>query len=165
MGLPRIESLDKLEIGVTQNWATQWRIKINPEKSLRVVFTLRKRNLHHWNCKEWAIPTTTEVKYIGLTLDQRLTSVLHLIDKRKTVNNRLHMLRPIYESKLSFHAKSILYKSLLRPIWAYGIQIWGCVKPSQTPTIQSFQLMSLRLMASAPWYTSNKALHKDLKID
>lgn len=78
------------------------------------------------------------------------------------------MLRLIFESKLSIHAKSILYKSLLKPTWACSMQTWGCAKPSQTQTTQSFQSISLRLIASAPWYVTNKALHKttqDLKID
>uniref|UniRef100_A0A2S2P9J7 Putative RNA-directed DNA polymerase n=1 Tax=Schizaphis graminum TaxID=13262 RepID=A0A2S2P9J7_SCHGA len=65
---------------------------------------------------------------------------------------------------MSIHTKSILYKSLLRPIWAYGMQILSCAKPSQIRSTQAFQSISLRLIASARWYITNKALHKDLKI-
>jgi hypothetical protein len=75
------------------------------------------------------------------------------------------MLRPIFKSKLSIHNKTILNKSLLRPIWGYDMQIWGFAKPSQTQSIHSFQSISLRLIASAPRYITNKELHKDLKID
>jgi len=53
----------------------------------------------------------------------------------------------------------------LRPIWAYGIHVWGCAKPSQTKTIQAFQSITLRLLTSAPWYISNNSLHNDLKIE
>jgi len=54
---------------------------------------------------------------------------------------------------------------MLRPIWAYGIQIWSCAKPSQTKTIQAFQSIPLRLITSALWYVSNNSLHNDLKIE
>lgn len=88
----------------------------------------------------------------------------YLKSERKILNTRLHKLRPIFKSKLSIHIKSILYKSLLRSIWAYTIQIWGSAKPSHMPTIQAFQLICIRLIASVPWYVTNKMLHKDLNM-
>ncbi|KAE9543133.1 hypothetical protein AGLY_003044 [Aphis glycines] len=142
-----------------------WRIKINPEKSFNVIFTLRRNDSPPVQLQGVDIPKTSQVKYLGLILDKRLTWGPHLKSKHKTLNNRLHLLRPILKSKMSIHTKSILYKSLLRPIWAYGMQIWGCAKPSQILSTQAFQSISLRLIASAPWYITNKALHKDLKID
>ncbi|XP_025202913.1 zinc finger MYM-type protein 6-like [Melanaphis sacchari] len=53
---------------------------------------------------------------------------------------------------------------MLRPIWSYEVQIWGCAKPSQLRTIEAFQSISLRIITSAPWYVSNLTLHKDLNI-
>ncbi|KAL4111825.1 hypothetical protein QTP88_015710 [Uroleucon formosanum] len=152
-------------LDLINSWATQWRIKINPEKSYNVIFSLRKNDFPPLQLQGVDIPKTSQVKYLGLILDKRLTWGPHLKSKRKTLNNRLHLLRPILKSKMSIHTKSVLYKSLLRPIWAYGMQIWGCAKPSQIRSIQAFQSISLRLIASAPWYITNKALHKDLKID
>lgn len=58
-----------------------------------------------------------------------------------------------------------MYKSPLRPKWAYAIQIWGCAKPSQIHTIQAFQSITLRMITSAPWFVSNSLLHSDLKIE
>jgi len=43
--------------------------------------------------------------------------------------------------------------------------IWICTKPSQTKTVQSFQLITLRLLTSAPWYVCNNSLPNDLKIE
>jgi hypothetical protein len=31
-------------------------------------------------------------------------------------------------SELSVHNKLILYKQVIRPVWSYGIQLWGCLK-------------------------------------
>ena len=54
---------------------------------------------------------------------------------------------------------------MIRPVWAYGAQIWGCAKPTQIKSIQSFQSISLRQITSAPWFVSNHSLHKDLNIE
>lgn len=53
---------------------------------------------------------------------------------------------------------------MLRPIWAYEIQIWSCAMLSQTKTIQAFQSITVRLLTSAPWYVSNSH-DSDLKIE
>jgi hypothetical protein len=50
------------------------------------------------------------------------------------------------------------------PIWTYGIELWGCGKPSNTKILQSFQSKILRMISGAPWYVSNQTLHEDFKI-
>lgn len=56
-----------------------------------------------------------------------------------------------------------MYKSLLRPIWAYAIQIGSYANPCQIRIIQAFQSITLRMISSAPWYVSN--LHSDFKTE
>lgn len=147
------------------NWATKWRIKINPDKSVYVPFTLKRTEPPPVHFQGTQIPSSSNVKYLGITIDKRLTWGPHLKQKRKILNSRLHLLRPILKAKLPMHTKLILYKSLLRPIWEYAIQIWGCAKPSQVRTIQAFQSITLRMITSAPWFVSNSSLHSDLKIE
>jgi hypothetical protein len=67
-------------------------------------------------------------------------------------------------SKLSMNNKLLLYKCIIKPIWTYGIQLWGCAKPSHTKIIQRIQSKILRTVADAPWYVSNLSLHNDLQI-
>jgi hypothetical protein len=68
------------------------------------------------------------------------------------------------KSKLMTENKLLLYKAIINPIWSYGIQLWGCAKPSNTQIIQRIQSKTLRLVFNAPWYISNKTLHKDSRI-
>jgi hypothetical protein len=67
-------------------------------------------------------------------------------------------------SKLSLKNKLLLYKSIIKPIWTYGVQLWGCTKPSNTQIIQRLQSKVLRTISSAPWYVSNLRLHIDLQV-
>ena len=145
-------------------WTNRWKIKINENKSTHVTFTMRKTTCPPITFNNQIIPSSNEVKYLGLTFDKRLNWCSHLKQKRKSVNSKLHLLRPLLRSKLSLNNKLSIYKSIIRPAWLYGIQLWGTAKPSNTKTLQSFQSICLRLITSAPWYVSNKNLHKDLNL-
>ena len=69
------------------------------------------------------------------------------------------------DSSLSLHNKLILYKQILKPVWTYSIQLWGCTKQSNIDIIQRFQNKALRNIVSAPWYIRNNDLHRDLEVD
>jgi hypothetical protein len=105
------------------------------------------------------------VKYLGIVLNKRLTWGPRLKAKRKLLNSRLHLLRPLLKSNLQLKNNLLIYKSMIRPVWAYGAQIWGCAKTSQIKRIQSFQSICLRQITSAPWFVNNHSLHKNLNIE
>ena len=67
-------------------------------------------------------------------------------------------------SSLSLENKLLLYKVIIKPIWTYGIELWGCSSKSNVNIIQRFQSKTLRLTAGAPRYVSNQTLHADLSI-
>ena len=66
---------------------------------------------------------------------------------------------------LSLHNKLLIYKQILKPVWTYGIQLWGCTKQSNIDIKQRFQNKVLRNMVKTPWYIRNKDLHRDLLVD
>jgi hypothetical protein len=69
------------------------------------------------------------------------------------------------KSKLSLENKTLIYKCILKPIWTYGIQLWGYArKPSNTKIIQTLQSNVLRTITNAPWFVSNFTLHNDIQI-
>jgi hypothetical protein len=57
-----------------------------------------------------------------------------------------------------------MYKSLIKPIWTYGLQLWGNAKKSNLNRIQAFQNIALRKLTNSPPYVSNHTLHSDLNI-
>jgi len=64
------------------------------------------------------------------------------------------------KSKLTTEKKLLLYNVILKPIWTYGVKLWGCSKPSNTKIIQRIQSKILRMVFNAPRYVSNKTLHE-----
>ena len=67
-------------------------------------------------------------------------------------------------SKLSLDNKVTIYKSIIKPIWAYGIQLYGYTSRSNIELIQKAPSKILRTMTRAPWYVRNENIYKDLQI-
>jgi regulatory protein YycI of two-component signal transduction system YycFG len=53
---------------------------------------------------------------------------------------------------------------VLKPIWTYGISLWGTASISNINILQRFQSKALRMILKAPWFVSNATIHKDSKI-
>ena len=60
----------------------------------------------------------------------------------------------------------MVYKAILKPVWTYGIQLWGTASNSNIEILQRFRSKTLRSLIDAPWYLhlTNETLHGDLKI-
>ena len=67
-------------------------------------------------------------------------------------------------SPLSLENKFLIYKTVLKPVWTYGIELWGCASKSNIAVIQRYQSRLLRSITSAPWYVSNQTFHSVLHI-
>jgi hypothetical protein len=50
-----------------------------------------------------------------------------------------------HNSELSVHNKLTLYKQVIRPVWSYGIQLWGCDSDSNIQVIQRYQKQSTKV--------------------
>jgi hypothetical protein len=112
------------------------------------------------------LPIKSEVKYLGLTLDRSLTWRPHITKKKTQINLKLRQMHWLIgrKSNLSIHNKLLLYKAIIKPIWTYGIQLWGCTKPSKSQIIRRVQSKILLVIYDAPCYVSDKTLHESSVI-
>jgi hypothetical protein len=53
---------------------------------------------------------------------------------------------------------------MLREFWTYGGPLCVTASNSNIETLQGYQNKFLQAIVNAPWYTSNRALHIDLKV-
>ena len=90
----------------------------------------------------------------------------HIFTTRKQLGLKLHCMYWIIErkSKLSLENKLLIYKTILKPIWTYGIPLWGTASNSNIEILQRFQNKVLRSIVNAPRYVPNTLLHTDLQI-
>ena len=159
-------ALVQRQLDMLESWLLKWNIKVNTEKSVHVTFTLRKNECPSLYLNGNRIPKANNVKYLGMHLDKRLTWKDHIKSKREHLNIKTKkmywLLNP--KSELSLENKVILYKTILKPIWTYGVQLWGTASNSNIEILQRYQSKTLRLLTNAPWFLNNKCIHNDLGI-
>ena len=106
-----------------ENWLSKWRIDVSASKSVHITFSLRKDDCSPVTLNGIQLPHQDTVKY----LDRRLTWRKHVEMKRDEINLKYKGLYWLLgrNSKLSMDNKLLLYTRVLKPIWLYGIQLWG----------------------------------------
>ncbi|YCJ93244.1 MAG: RNA-directed DNA polymerase [Candidatus Karelsulcia muelleri] len=163
-----VTASEKLQthLNMLQDWFHKWRVKVNSNKSTQITFTLRRCRCPPVTFNNSLIPVNSEVKYLGLHLDSKLTWRTHILAKKRQLMLKAKQMSWLLgrRSQLSLESKLIIYKCIIKPIWTYGVELWGCSKPSNTKILQTFQSKTLRIMTNAPWYVTNQMLHEDLKI-
>lgn len=149
-----------------ETWLERNRIKVNELKSQHVTFTLRRGDCSPVFLNGITIPQSNQVTYLGIHLDRRLTWRRHIEAKKlhmKLKASKLHWLINEH-SKLSLECKVLLYKVVLKPIWSYGLELWGTASNSSIDLVQRAQSKILRTITGAPWYIRNENIHKDLEV-
>ena len=102
-----------------------------------------------------------------MTLDVKLRWKPHVKKKQEELNlkyRKMYWLMNRY-STLSVYNKLLLYQQVLKPVWTYGIQLWGSTSENNRSIIQRCQNKILRGIVDAPWYVRNDNLHKDLNVE
>jgi hypothetical protein len=107
-----------------------------------------------------------DVRYLRLHLDRRLTWRKHISTKRKQLGITLTKMYWLLgrKSKLSTCNKILIYKTILKPICTYGIQLWGTVSTSNIDILERSQSKALLMIVDAPWYVPNTVKRRDLQI-
>lgn len=147
-------------------WTIKWRIKVNEMKSFHVTFTIRRENCPPVRLNNTEVPQVEYVKYLGIYLGRKLIWKKHIFIKRKQLRLQLRKMYWILgrNSQLNLTNKLLLYTVILKPIWTYGIQLWGTASHSNIEILQRFQSKMLRIITNAPWFVTNDTLHHDLNI-
>jgi hypothetical protein len=141
-------------------------MKANETKSVQVTFTLKKDTCPPVQLNSIHLPQTDSVKYLGIHLDRKLTWRNNISAKKKQLDLKLRNMYWIIgrKSQLSLANKLLVYKAILKPIWTYGIQLWGTASNSNIDILESFQSKVLRIITDAPWYVSNAVIKHDLQV-
>jgi hypothetical protein len=123
-----------------QNWFKKWRMKANESKSIHVTFTTQRETCPQVHINNVQL-SQKDVKYLGLHLDRRLTWHKHIFAKRKQLVITLTKMYWLLgrKSKPSTSNKIHTYKTILKPTWTYGIQLWGTASTSNIDILELFQ--------------------------
>ncbi|KAJ4440600.1 hypothetical protein ANN_08746 [Periplaneta americana] len=162
-------SINKLQhyLPTLELWLQKWKIKLNVAKSQATIFT-KCCSRPHTNITLLQTPTpwTSTVKYLGVTLDCRLTWLPHINTKIKKGYRRLHLLYPLIKSSaLNYKVKVNIYRTLILSAVVYAAPAWAFIPKTTMKKPQVFQNKILRIIHGSGWDTRTVQLHDDLELN
>jgi hypothetical protein len=109
-----------------EKWCEQWNIKTNEDKTRAVYFSTRLRRGEVCpTLKGQIIEFVNNVKYLGVTLDKRMTWKAHIDWSVTKALQTLGQIYPLLKSeKLGTKTKLTLYKALIRSKMTYACPTW-----------------------------------------
>ena len=147
----------------------KWKIKINETKTQAIIFPFNKSpkriptvplmfNGHR-------IELSHTIKYLGLSLDKKLTFKQHLLNAAEKALKCSRSLCCILNRKSHLNTKNklILYKTCIRPILTYGSPIWISCAKTHKSKIQRVQNKILKMIHNLDRMYPTSALHQNFK--
>ena len=152
--------LDKLA-----RWCAKWRIKLNPEKTKVIIFSKSQSAIRAEPALSLygvLLSYYPHIKFLGITVDNRMTFTKHFEEILEHCNQKFHCLRILVNKKWGPSPETILqiYKQCVRPIFEYGIVSTITVSETVITKIQRVQNSFIRLALHLPKYVSACLLHE-----
>ncbi|GFY03802.1 RNA-directed DNA polymerase from mobile element jockey [Trichonephila clavipes] len=152
---------------VLEDWFSKWKIALNVAKTEAVFFTRKKRLIYpDIFLHNEKIPWSQNTKYLGVTLDNKLTFKQHITRIRENFIKKAHTLSHLISrrSKLSRSNKLLIYSSLLRPIITYASPVWSFAAKTHIQKLEVLQNKTLRQILRADWYMRNASLRNAINF-
>ena len=149
----------------------KWKIKLNASKTQAIFFTRRRSFVYLPNSKVISdgheIQWMSNVRYLGVHLDPKLTFQCHVSNIIKKINISIKLLYPLINRKsfLSTENKIILVKVIFQSIILYACPVWEGIAKTHIKKLQICQNKLLKLCLKLPWFYSTKKLHEISKTD
>jgi hypothetical protein len=129
-------------------WLRKWRIAINVSKSMAMPFTRRRiQTPRPVALFGEPIVWVDTARYLGVTLDKRLTWSTHIDQVRKKASQRLGVLGPLLDrrSGLSIRNGVLLFRQLIRPVMDYACPVWRSAARCHIRKLQVLQSKFTRI--------------------
>jgi len=149
-----------------ERWALKWNIGINNSKCANVTFATRVGSCPGITMLGSVLKHETHYKYLGIILDRYLNFGRHVSMIQRTVLTKAARMAWLLSprNKLSLSNKVAIYKTILSPIWKYGLQVYGITAKTHLNKIRVAQSKILRKTCNAPWYMRTRDIERDLGV-
>lgn len=136
---------------ILERYFHKWKLKINADKTQLIILTQKKkqpRDNIRIRMNGQPIEEKNEVKYLGLTLDKKLTFKKQTQETRRKAGLATSLIYPyiLPQNPLSTKMKTTLYKTYVRSILLYGAPIWSSAAKSNLARIKTLETKVLRII-------------------
>lgn len=155
------EELNKIAV-----WFEDNNLTLHPKKTRYILFNAKPTETVNINLQGQEIlrvgenQTEKSFKFLGIWIDEQLNWKEHI---SKTVAKTRRLTYTLIKLKryLATEHVALIYKGLIKPIYEYGISIWG---HKMTREIKMSHKKIIRVLNSVPKHTHVEPLLKDLNI-
>ena len=161
-----LKRLQKMLDDLTE-WGKTCGLKFNPEKSVAVVFSRRRKQPPFaLKIDGGEIAFKTEVRYLGVTLDSKLHWNTHINEKLDKTKRYLGKVANITRNNWGPKPKLMrwAFTGVVRPMLSYGAMIWGHRAPELLGKFRRINRMAMNTFASFPKSTPTTALEIMLDV-
>lgn len=145
-------------------WMDLWRIKVNADKCEYIVLSRRlKRTLDIGpmpKLRGVILQRKETARYLGVTLDRKLTFTRHLKERRALAYGRLTGIRAILNRKSALTTTTglTIYKTVIRPVLTYASPLWCQVGQAKTDSyLRPVKRTALRRAQKLhPWHRNSE---------
>ena len=109
-------------------WGNTCGLRFNHSKTVAILFSSNNKEFkRHIKIDGNSIPYSTRVKYLGLTLDSKLTWNLHIKEKAIACKRFLFMIARVTKDAYGPAPKIMrwMFQSVVRPMMTYGAMCWA----------------------------------------
>ena len=145
-------------------WSINWQLLFNFDKCefLRITNKLSP-TVTTYNMESKIIKQVSSVKYLGITINEKLQWAQHISNITKKASNTLGVLHRNLKH-CPPHIKSSCYKSLVVPVIEYGCIVWDPHTHKDIDKIEKVQRRAARFAKNDySWHTSVTGLINDLE--
>ena len=150
-----------------RHWCTCNKLTINQDKTFLILFHATNKpvplNFSDITVDDFIIKRVTNVKYIGLNIDEKLNWREHVYDLCKSLIKYFGIFNKVKYFVTSKLARQLYFAFIYSRI-NYGIEVYGVCAKSLMQKLQILQSKLLKLLLRLDSRTSTNKLHKELNI-
>ena len=130
-----------------ETWCKLWRSTLAPKKCTYIVFSHNNKN-HEFslNLNNDKIPKGKSIKYLGITLDEKLSFQEHIVNLRVACRDRISALKIISHKSwcLTTETLKTVYHSIARSKVEYSFVMENCLQSGAVTKLNTIQNNALR---------------------
>ena len=163
-----LEKNVNLEVKKLHHWFTANKLTLNLKKTKFMLFSKKlkmksKEKKFKININKYCIKQVTEMKYLGVILDNKLNwhnHIQYICTKLAKAAGIIYKVR----SKAPQKVLMLLYHGLVGTYLQYGIASWGCAKTTALSNLKNLQNKVVRYITHSSPYTNVSNEYKKLGI-
>ena len=146
------------DVSALESWSKKWQMPFNNRKCLHMQVGRQTPDFNLFLNNE-SISTTTEIKYLGITLSEDMKWNVHVANTVKQANKTLGMIRRCLQ-EANIKTKLLAFNTVVRPILEYATQVWSPGEIGLSRSIEMIQRKAVKWV-----YRMNRRESIELKME